>query len=511
LSVAVVLALVSVAGVLLAPTVAPAAGGPPSQGAAVSWGSNYRGQLGDGTTCDDAHPENCNRTRPVPVVGVKRSPFLVGAVALSAGTEHSLALLEGGRVRAWGGNDHGQLGDGTAVPERDRPVVVLGPDGTGQLTGVKSVAAGNVHSLALARDGTVWAWGHNIWGQLGAGIIDGPDFCPIPPEPPHASDSVCSKRPVAVIGPGGAARLTHVTAVAAGVNHSVALRADGTVWTWGQNGLGQLGIGDTKGPEICAPYMPEYGPSPCSAEPVPVVGPDGTGRLDHVVAVAAGDDYSLAVRVDGTVWAWGSNAYAGLGQPESWEPEVCVTPYAPIPTACSTRPIPVIGPDGETPLRGVKAVAANGSPMGLHVLALRRDGTVWAWGIDDMGQLGDGVSQTQSRLPVQVVGPRGEGHLTHVERIAAGGKFSLARRVDGSLWAWGLNNSGQLGIGIGRGPNACTVTLEPCSLAPVRVLGPVGTGVLADVTAFAAGQRHGLALEATQRHHRHRRAGDTAR
>lgn len=490
LSPAMVLAMASLGGVLLTPTVAPAErGGSRSKETVVSWGSNYRGQLGDATTCDGAHPENCTRTRPVWVADQERWRV----VALSAGTEHSLALLEGGRVRAWGSNDHGQLGDGLSAPEENRPVVVLGPEGTGQLTAMRSIAAGNVHSLALAKNGRVWAWGHNIWGQLGAGTADGPQYCPVQGQLPRAADA-CSKLPVAVVGADGTGRLTHVKAVAAGTNHSVALRADGTVWTWGQNGLGQLGIGDTRGPEICAPYMPQYGPSPCSSTPVPVVGPDGSGRLDQVVAIAAGDDYSLAVRADGTVWAWGSNGYAGLGQPESWEPEVCVTPYAPIPTACSTRPIPVVGPDGVTPLNGVKAVAANGSPMGLHVVALRRDGTVWAWGIDDMGQLGDGVSQTQSRLPVQVVGPRGEGHLTHVVGIAAGGKFSLARRVDGSLWAWGLNNSGQLGIGVDRGPNACTVTLEACSLAPVRVLGPVGTGVLADVTAFAAGQMHGLAL-----------------
>jgi alpha-tubulin suppressor-like RCC1 family protein len=318
------------------------------------------------------------------------------------------------------------------------------------------VALATVIVRPAAAQPRAWSWGDNAYGQLG--------------------DGTTTKRNV----PGLVSNLTGVISVSSGKEHAAAATSDGQVWTWGANYNGQLCNGTLSGGSTSTPGL--------------------VSGITGVVAVSAGQDHTLALKSDGTVWAWGSNAYAGLGQPETWEPETCQSEYAPIPTACSTRPIPVVGPDGETPLRGVTAVAANGSPMGLHVLALRRDGTVWAWGIDDMGQLGDGVSQTQSRLPVQVVGPRGEGHLTHVVGIAAGGKFSLARRVDGSLWAWGLNNSGQLGIGIGRGPNACTVTLEPCSLAPVRVLGPAGTGVLADVTAFAAGQVHGLASATNRRH-----------
>jgi len=280
--------------------------------------------------------------------------------------------------------------------------------------------------------------------------------------------------------------------VAAGANHSVALRADGTVWTWGLNDLGQLGIGESTGPLTCKPYE-DYGPAACSPEPVQVVGPDGLGHLGDIVAVAAGSDYSLALRKDGTVWAWGSDQYADLGQPGP-TPLTCNSPFAPIPLPCSSTPLEVVGPDGTGHLSDVSAISAEGSPQGLHVLALCTDGTVWSWGVDDKGQLGNGLSETQSLLPVQVVGPNGEGQLSDVVDIAAGGGFSLALRADGSVWAWGDNNSGELGIGNTTGPEQCTTDNYPCSTIPVQVVGPSGTGTLGEITAIAAGQLHGLAL-----------------
>jgi alpha-tubulin suppressor-like RCC1 family protein len=382
--------------------------------------------------------------------------------------------------------------------DKDRPGAVVGPRGLGELRGVTAVAGGNVHSLAVGEGGHVWAWGDNIWGQLGDGTSTGPEHCLNAGRPPSASN-VCSKVPVEVVGPGHKRHLTGVSAVAAGVDNSIAVGRDGTVWSWGLNDLGQLGDGSSTGPKTCEPYS-NYGPVACSPTPVEVVGPHGTGHLSHIVAVTGGADFAVALRADGTVWAWGSDAYDALGQRQI-SAESCYSPFAPIPIPCSTRPVEVAGPGGEGHLGRISAIAAESSPQGLHVLALRADGTVWAWGVDDKGQLGNGVSETDSLVPVQVVGPGGHGKLTGVVGVAAGGGFSLARRADGSVWAWGLNAAGELGIGNDTGPELCTTSSYPCSTKPVQVLGPGGRGTLEHVSALAAGQLHSLALRRTQPAH----------
>ncbi|HEX9065534.1 MAG TPA: hypothetical protein VF843_10525, partial [Streptosporangiaceae bacterium] len=477
---------------------ASAAGGSAPNAQALSWGSNSNGQLGIGAICDQGTGANCLALSPVLVGGTGTTPVLRPVTQVAGGSAHSLALMAGGQVRAWGDGEHGQLGNGTHVFEENRPVAVTGPGGTGQLSGITAIAAGNTTSAALARTGIgpggqVWTWGTNIWGQLGDGTSTGPEHCPVNHNPPSASD-VCSTIPVGVTGPGGTGRLNGVVAISAGDNHTVALRSDGTVWSWGLNDLGQLGIGNSSGPGTCKPYS-NFKATACSTSPVEAVGRGGTGVLNHIVAIAAGEDYTIAVRSDGSVWSWGSNAFSTLGQKASWTPQQCTSPFAPVPIPCSTVPVQVAGPGGHGHLTGITAVAANGSPLGLHVLALGSGGTVWAWGIDDMGQLGDGVSQIQSRTPVQVVGPGGKGFLTGVTALAAGGKFSLALRGDGTVWAWGQNNTGQLGLGQDTGPQQCTTDEVPCSLTPAQVTGIGGQGTLANVLGIAAGQLHALAVQ----------------
>jgi len=171
-----------------------------ADGSVQAWGWNYRGQLGDGTTIE--------RHTPVAVTG------LANVTAIAAGVEHSLALLEDGSVRAWGGNVYGQLGVGDTT-DRHTPVAVK------DLTTVKAIAAGQNHCLALLADGSVRAWGWNGFGQLGVG------------------DTTERHTPVAVAG------LANATAIAAGGSHCLALLADGSVRAWGWNLYGQLGVGDT--------------------------------------------------------------------------------------------------------------------------------------------------------------------------------------------------------------------------------------------------------------------------
>ena len=260
---------------------------------------------------------------------------------------------------------------------------------------MQDIAGGAAHSLALEDDGTVWAWGGNWDGQLGFGC-----------SPTHSST------PLQVLERDGETVLSFVQAIAAGTHHSLALSSGGTIWAWGGNYHGQLGIGDSWG-DVCNAYM--------------VLGSDGVWALDGVQAIAAGTHHSLALKNDGTVYAWGGNSYGQLGINSTDEHDY---------------PIQVQGPGGvdfSGYLSDVKAVAAGEH----HSLALKNDGTVWAWGGNNNGQLGIN-SKHEQHTPVQVMGPNGVGYLSDVKAVAAGEFFSLALKNDGTVWAWGGNSYAQI-------------------------------------------------------------------
>jgi len=339
---------------------------------------------------------------PGPVSG------LTGVTAIAGGQLHSLALQSDGTVWAWGYNGNGQLGNGTQT-DNNTPVQVLGPGGVGYLTGVTALAVGgsNLHSLVVKSDGTVWAWGLDNEGELGNGT------------------TFTSFTPVQVLGPGGVGYLTGVTALAVGFELSLALQSDGTVWAWGYNGNGELGNGTFTFTD--------------NPTPVQVLG------LSGVTAIAGGGFHSLALKSDGTVWAWGYNADGELGNGTFTN---------------SNAPVQVLG------LSGVTAIAGGG----FHSLALKSDGTVWAWGYNAGGN-----------APVQVLG------LSGMTAIAGLDLSSLALKGDGTVWAWGSNAVGQLGDG----------TFTP-SNAPVEVLGPGGVGYLTGVTAIAGGGDLTGAVQLTQ-------------
>ncbi|WP_327324223.1 CAP domain-containing protein [Streptomyces sp. NBC_01210] len=317
-----------------------------------AWGDNAFGQVGDGT-------ENI-RLAPV------RPQGLGGVIGIAGGGWHSLALKYDGSVWAWGRNNAGQLGDGTPYYSDTRVLV----DGA---SGVMGISAGLEHSLALKRDGSVWAWGENRDGQLGDGT------------------RTARNAPVIAQDVGG------VIGIAAGAGHSLALKRDGSVWAWGDNWAGQLGDGTTT--RRLTRVM--------------------VGGVADVIGIAAGVYYSLALKRDGTVWAWGINHYGELG----------IGSTDPLPSHFQPVPVAIEG-----------AVAAIAAGMN-HSLALMRDGTVWAWGLNSAGQLGDGTT-TERHVPVKVQG------VTGVVAIAAAGTgHSLALKRDGTVWAWGSNNWGQLGDG----------------------------------------------------------------
>jgi len=321
----------------------------------------------------------------------------------------------------WGYNGYGQLGDGTTT-NRLTPVQVSGLS--------TAIAAGWNHSLAVKSDGTVWGWGYNGYGQLGNGTTTN-SSTPVP---------VCATPPAICPGSG----LSGMTAIAAGLDHSLALKSDGTVWAWGYNAYGQLGDGTTINRHT----------------PVQVSG------LSGVTAIAAGWAHSLAVKSDGTAWAWGYNGYGQLGD------STTINRLTPVQVCDTTCP---------GPLSGVTAIAAGQ----YHSLAVKSsDGTVWGWGWNGYGQLGNGTT-TNSSTPVQVSGfSIGSGVTT----IAAGSAHNLAVKSDGTAWAWGYNGNGQLGDGT-------TINRH----TPVQVCDTTCPGRLSGVTAIAAGGIHSLAVKSSDR------------
>ena len=326
-------------------------------GTVWAWGNNGHGQLGDGSFA--------NRASPAPV------PNFDNVIAIAAGAQHTVALRQGGAVWTWGRNYYGQLGNGSQV-DRSSPMQVS------NLNDVIAIAAGTEHTAALRQEGTVWTWGANGGGQLGD------------------RSYTLRRTPVQVYTVSNVI-LNDVIAIAAGTGHTVALRQDGIVWTWGDNSVGQLGGGNFLGTRAAAGKV--------------------QFTLTDIIAIAAGNRHTAALRQDGTVWTWGENPHGQLGLGH-------LAPQA--------------APKQVLNLTNVIAIAAGDS----HTAALRQDGTVWTWGHNAYGQVGDG-SLTNRSSPVQVP------NLNNVTAIAAGGHHTMAFRQDGTVWTWGDNAQGQLGAGTG--------------------------------------------------------------
>jgi alpha-tubulin suppressor-like RCC1 family protein len=364
-----------------------------------TWGVNVYGQLGNGNITAKSTPG------PVLAGAAATTGDLTGMSGISAGGTHTLAFVVTGPVYAWGNNGYGQLGDNSIIA-RTKPVQVL--DGTttipySPLTGITAVAAGADHSLALI-GGTVWAWGSNSLDQLG-------DVTPAVSQRSFAKQ-VSSPLPVNII-----------TMIAAGGGHSLALDSSANVWSWGFNRSGQLGQGLDPAKSIKSPT------------PVLVKKADGTA-LTGVIHIAAGGSHSLFIVNDGvnpaTVWACGLNVAGQLGVGT---------------TVNKNSVVQIVNDSLGNTFTGATAVAAGLD----HSLALMSDKTVWAWGDNTFGQLGNpinfhnGVPVTR---PVQVmVNATTPFPLSGVTKIVAIGNHNLALKDDGTLWAWGENSFGQLGNG----------------------------------------------------------------
>jgi alpha-tubulin suppressor-like RCC1 family protein len=358
------------------------------QNIAFGWGAAAAGKIGDGTTV--------NKSSPVSVVG-----DVLYWCQVSAGGNHSIGISSDGTAWGWGcSNPHGGVGDGNIV-DRVLPRRVLGG-----FTDWCQVSAGRYHSLGVRQNGTAWAWGQNGSGQGGFGTV---------------TDSLS---PRLVLG-----RFTDWCQVSAGrYTHSLGVRQNGTAWGWGSNGSGRLGDGTTV----------------AKSSPVLVVG----GFTDWC-QVSAGSCHSLGVRQNGSAWAWGLNNVGQLGDDT---------------TTAQSSPVSVVG--GFTNWCQVSAGCT-------HSLGVRQNGSAWAWGSGSNGQLGDGTTTAKSS-PVSVV-----GGFTDWCQVSAGGNHSVAVRSNGTAWAWGQSTLGKLGDNV----------ISSNKSSPVSVVGG-----FTDWRCVSAGVDHSLAI-----------------
>jgi len=398
------------------------------------WGANAQGELGTQGSGDIGVPV---RQALLPA-GTLSGRLAAGDGQGFAGAGvHSLAVARNQTLFGWGFNTFGEVGNGQGGTSVFQPVQVCD---SGQaapctefLSGVIATAAGAFHSVAVDNVGQVWTWGNNDFAQVGT-------VCTLLPI------GICSERAFLAPVRNNAifaqlhqnCPLPMAKAVAAGGAHSLALDACGVVYAWGLNDAGQLGTNSLAALERFA---------------IPSVFPPGT----TITAIAAGGDHSMALDSQGNLWGWGNNLHGQLGISDQKVETSKVPRLLPFPQ--NTR---------------FTKIAAGAT----HSLAIDSAGNLWAWGANDTGQRGNGLLGIDSFAPSRVTFPAGTPRIV---QIAGGGHHSLAVDENGNVWAWGANGHGQLG----------NLQAGAVSATPVRSTFPDGT----IIAAIAAGTAHSLALE----------------
>ncbi|HUA38528.1 MAG TPA: hypothetical protein VMA35_09080 [Candidatus Sulfopaludibacter sp.] len=339
---------------------------------------------------------------------------------ITAGAYHSLFLKSDGSLWAMGYNGEGQLGDGTYTMGTNSPEEIVAGN-------VTAIAAGAYHSLFLKSDGSLWAMGANTTsppggsdsGQLGDGTYNN------------------TNQPEMIVA-------SNVTAIAAGGYHSLFIKSDGSLWAMGDNEFGELGDGTFNNTNL----------------PEKIVS-------SNVAAIAAGYYHSLFLKSDGSLWAMGYNYNGQLGDGTyntTSQPEMILASNVTAIAAGlyhslfikSDGSLWAMGNDGEgqlgdgtysSPVSGTnqpeQIIAGNVTAIAAgdwHSLFVKSDGSLWAMGSDQFGQLGDGVYKFGTNLPEQIVN-------SGVTAVTAGNGDSLFLKNDGSLWAMGENPVGELGDG----------------------------------------------------------------
>jgi alpha-tubulin suppressor-like RCC1 family protein len=368
------------------------------------WGHNASGEVGDGTIT--------RRTSPTQVLVAPGGAAFGDVAQVAEGVNQTCAVRNDGTVWCWGANESGQLGDGTIV-ERHNPVQVHGAGNVGGLASAKRVVTGDDHGCALRTDGTVLCWGANCAGDLGDG------------------SGAQSAAPVQVKGVDGVGFLTNLVDLVSGgspassaCDHTCALRNDGAVFCWGANSNGQLGDGS----------------STDRSTPVEVQDALG-GNLANAVELAGMYQTTCARITDGTVQCWGRNNKGQIGDNT---------------TADRLRATLVQASAGVT-FSGATRLSAGGE----HACVQKGDRTMWCWGSNNNGQLGTG-DLTDRPFPTQVKASATTSFTNVVEPAldSVGHEGTCARKTDGSVWCWGLNSQGQLGDGTTTTPRLFPVPLS---------------------------------------------------
>jgi len=358
-------------------------------------------------------------------------PAVAHAATLAAGAEHTVIVTPDGHVWAWGRNEYGQLGDGGASGSTGQRV----PTQIAGLSNIIAVATNRYHTLALASDGTVWAWGANWYGQVGNG------------------STATQYAPVQL-------SLTNIIAISVGNEHSLALQSDGTVWSWGDNYFGQLGR-STSG---------RYDPTPTAVT-----------AFGTATAISAGSEHSLVLKSDGTIWGVGGNWVGQLGDTTTANRSTPVQASG-ITTAQALsgngahalvrlsggslvsfgwNGYGQLGDNSQTDRLSAVAVSSLSNVTQVaggwyYSAAIKSDGTAWAWGDNGQGELGDGTN-TIRLVPTAI------SSLSNAAEIATGTDpmHSIAVTSDGTVYTWGYNGNGELGDGTTNWSNT-----------PVAISGP---------------------------------------
>ena len=328
-----------------------------SDGTVWTWGANFGGKLGIGLSST-----NLGRVLvPSEVHGAGDISFFNTVSAIMGGEVHNVALESDGKVWAWGANIFGNLGNGSTNEAR-APVQVS------NLNSVTALGGRGYHTLAIEADGSVWGWGWNSAGELGNGTTN---FTTVP---------------VKVVG------LANPAVVSAGYKFSIALMTNGTVFQWGH------------GRVIANSFAPVQVPG-----------------LSNIIMISAGWDHALALKSDHTVWTWGQNNYGEIGDGGAVN---------------RTNPVPV------TTLSNIVAVSGGD----WHSSAVDSSGMIWKWGRNDVGQLGNGTADSsQHPLPAKILLDNNGNGFSNVVLMAARDYHNIVVKTDGSIWQWGANDQGQCG------------------------------------------------------------------
>jgi len=427
-----------------------------TDGTLWAWGEGAAGMLGDGTTV------------------TKSSPIQIGALTdwmqVSSGQSFTMAVKTDGTLWAWGLNNVSQLGLGDTT-NRSSPVQI------GALTDWLKVACGGSHTVAIKQDNTIWSWGFNSSGQLGL------------------NDKTNRNSPVQI------GTLTDWLTVVCGFHFTIALKTDGTLWSWGNNGLGALGNNSfaSFSSPIQIGSLTTWANVFCGNSTVHAIKTDGTlwgwggntqgtigdgttisksspvqiGTYTDWESISSGNQHTIGKRTDGTLWSWGGNSdvaalgtaqISALGRTVMYSSPIQITHISNISKiSLDAKTVHAIKKDGtlwtwgygENGELGNSSLIGKASPVQIgtstdwskissgekHTAAVKTNGTLWMWGRNDSGELGNQNPFVSESSPIQI------GTDTNWYMVSAGASYTFAIKTDGTLWAWGANNRGQLGTG----------------------------------------------------------------